>query len=861
MNHQNKRVEGFQYKLTDDRFGLDTVFGNAPAVNEQEMSITFPFADGNRRDGVGDLLEVGGIKTDRHIKAPLILFDHAKQVTLPVGMAEDPDTGQYTVTIDPITKVATAKAFIYQGKGLGSYAGNGEKDYDHAVFCEQLFDLVAKKFIRAGSIGYQVIAARELYPDYQTGTPKGMHLMSVLMLEASIVVLPANADTVIKMLGMKTICGKPKSPYLVKSLAPYAPARKARMGYEGRKAIDKTALDSALYQANDPNYLPERPPLPNDDINYSLRRSFRAGTSIDNQRESNELDNDDYHDTDNAMTDIVYEGRSVPSKNQRKWKQGPKLGEGKDIRQGQVMDGRMATQDEMQNTPKPSVKKLDRILDYQSNVMKNIDGLLNKYLGKARKKAPENQVRIEANDTPQGRQYGVSSTADPYLYFSLNQYEQALQAADAIRSQGRRGIVLPTPANINDQAKGKAIRPEVINEELNTDKNNRQSYGASQGWNRIDQRNDISDRDRFDTWVEFGNATDRRSDANFAGHTNNTNELLENYDSYNELNFDRDEDYYSSDDEIIRESNEIRRLAQKQGRDIEDNNKKALKNKTSIKKSKKRILPKLSNTTWRKAIDKRALDQALYQGNDTEGYLPEYADAPVYERAVDALVEQNRERLKNGEVIIDLEDQDLWDTDDALNAIYTKQPIPSNLQHRKVPQGPKLGDKELDVPDVSMSGGDTGGSGDMMGEVGEKGSRNRRLRRYVNNAGGNYDFAADEVAGNFRNPNHPAYAELDGDGMIVHTDFDNYNRNFLDLVDLMPESQRRQDLIRGQETARNIADQDGRPERVPYKEREKQRKKRKKKKALSSYQRLKQKHESTQDSIRKLQKKIEGLLQ
>lgn len=66
-NRSRVRTPNFSYKLTDNgRYGLSVGYDDVLAVNESEMSIVIPFADGNRRDGVGDLLEVGGIRTERH---------------------------------------------------------------------------------------------------------------------------------------------------------------------------------------------------------------------------------------------------------------------------------------------------------------------------------------------------------------------------------------------------------------------------------------------------------------------------------------------------------------------------------------------------------------------------------------------------------------------------------------------------------------------------------------------------------------------------------------------------------------------------------------------------------------------------
>lgn len=228
----------YSYKLpAGANYGLDLSFPEQLEIDENEMSVIIPFASGVRRDGVGDLLEIGGIRTERHQKNPIALFDHGKQVTLPVGLSEDPDTGEYTVYLDPNTKKARGKVFFYQGRDKEQLGNRHNPNYDHAVFCEQLFDLIAKKFIRAGSIGYQIVSARELPPDYETGAPKGMHLLAVTMLELSAVVLPANQDTVTKALSIPKICGKSLSPYLVKSLSCYLPEKKKIQSGYGSKSV------------------------------------------------------------------------------------------------------------------------------------------------------------------------------------------------------------------------------------------------------------------------------------------------------------------------------------------------------------------------------------------------------------------------------------------------------------------------------------------------------------------------------------------------------------------------------------------------------------------------------------------------
>jgi len=228
-----KQLPFLAYKLGEaGSFGMDIALPDQLTIDENRMMVVIPFADGKRRDGVGDLLEIGGIRTERHRQNPICLFDHGKQVALPVALTEDPQTKAYTVTLDVVSQIGLAPSFFYGGKGMPGVERS--REYDHALFCEQLYDLLCKKYVRAGSIGYQVIDATPLQPDYATGTPQGLHLKSVNMLECSCVVLPANQDTVRKALCLGGVCGKPLSPYLRKCLEPYAATTRVVTGYKGQ---------------------------------------------------------------------------------------------------------------------------------------------------------------------------------------------------------------------------------------------------------------------------------------------------------------------------------------------------------------------------------------------------------------------------------------------------------------------------------------------------------------------------------------------------------------------------------------------------------------------------------------------------
>lgn len=215
---------------------------NEPDVDLKRMSAWVKYVDGNGRDSVGDLIRLEGISYKRYLLNPISLWDHGKSVTLPIGRTDDPITGIYQTRIDLVNRTASDCIFFYQGKGMPGV--DRKVEYDHATFCQQIFDLWCKKFIRAGSIGYRVLRATPLPPDLENATPQGLDLLLTEKLESSVVCLPANARTVgaksfagpsaREILSLPRVAGKPLSPYLVKSLQPYCEPRRAQLGYEGK---------------------------------------------------------------------------------------------------------------------------------------------------------------------------------------------------------------------------------------------------------------------------------------------------------------------------------------------------------------------------------------------------------------------------------------------------------------------------------------------------------------------------------------------------------------------------------------------------------------------------------------------------
>lgn len=156
----------------------------ASNIDERNMMVRCKWADGNRKDGVGDVTEIAGIICDRHRANPAVFFNHAKEIVLPIAKTED-EKGQYTVFLDPVAREAWADIYFYQGSGA------------HAKASAEIFDMVVKGFLRGTSFAYQILRAVDMPYEYSTMTPQGKHLLSVMMTEISIVPLPCNADTVI----------------------------------------------------------------------------------------------------------------------------------------------------------------------------------------------------------------------------------------------------------------------------------------------------------------------------------------------------------------------------------------------------------------------------------------------------------------------------------------------------------------------------------------------------------------------------------------------------------------------------------------------------------------------------------------
>lgn len=165
-------------------FAQDLPIVGTPQFNDEEMSITFPFAASHGRDRVGDFLDVRGIDTTNHRRNPVAFIDHGKipDMTLPIGKCEDPH-GNYTVRIYPEQGLAVATVFL-------------DRNPKNKV-AQQIYNLFKQKILRAGSIGYRPLnKPQRLAADPDSGTPAGNLLDRVELLEVTLTGLPANGDAV-----------------------------------------------------------------------------------------------------------------------------------------------------------------------------------------------------------------------------------------------------------------------------------------------------------------------------------------------------------------------------------------------------------------------------------------------------------------------------------------------------------------------------------------------------------------------------------------------------------------------------------------------------------------------------------------
>lgn len=178
-------------KFADDVYSLDSPIYQLD-VDESAMSASNILAT-TVRDRQGDILETDGISLTAHRANPVVLWDHGRQHTLPIGKTESP-SGLYTVNRG--NDVLTEKTYFSQSSPVAM----------------QVFALIAEKTIRANSIGFRKILAKELASDPSRGfvpgmqgkgTPAGLHVIESELAEVTWCAVGQNPEAVAKALGRK----------------------------------------------------------------------------------------------------------------------------------------------------------------------------------------------------------------------------------------------------------------------------------------------------------------------------------------------------------------------------------------------------------------------------------------------------------------------------------------------------------------------------------------------------------------------------------------------------------------------------------------------------------------------------------
>jgi hypothetical protein len=186
-------------------------------------------------DRSGDIVDTPGIDLTDHRRNPVVLFCHKRDLL--IGMAEDRDTGAYTVRqAGPDTLVG--KTFFNQGSKLA----------------HQVFDGTYRKMLRGISIGfYPVLGAVE--KSHHGGT----RYKQSKLVEYSHLILPDHQECLVEMVE-KGLNGEPLCDPLMNYFRPMMPAKNATVvgGWEtkampGFTDDDPTAAPADEFAPPDPN--------------------------------------------------------------------------------------------------------------------------------------------------------------------------------------------------------------------------------------------------------------------------------------------------------------------------------------------------------------------------------------------------------------------------------------------------------------------------------------------------------------------------------------------------------------------------------------------------------------------------------
>jgi phage head maturation protease len=188
------RVEDKYFKASADA---------RPVLDRSRMSATVVIST-EEEDRSRDVVITRGIETANHRNNPVVLLEHAQNLKLPVGRAQDPHGG-YTVELHD--GYATGTTWFSQ----------------HSPEAEQVYRLVDEGILAGASIGFRPLDYEVRHGDYghRPGEPTGLLLKRVELLEYSHVVIPDNPHCVSlarDVLGKGRLAGAPLCDTVAKSL-------------------------------------------------------------------------------------------------------------------------------------------------------------------------------------------------------------------------------------------------------------------------------------------------------------------------------------------------------------------------------------------------------------------------------------------------------------------------------------------------------------------------------------------------------------------------------------------------------------------------------------------------------------------
>lgn len=181
-------------------------------------------------DRDGDIIDVGGWKTDQYMKNPVILWAHDRSAP-PVAKA-------LSVSVDKNKKTLDFKVYFPTIAELSSIPGTPS---EHALFVDTLYNMYKNGLLNASSVGFRALKSTTREDQDLPTWARGTHFLEQELVELSLVPVPANAEALVRAREIKEI-DPAGVDMVVKAVAEFD-IRKAT--WESAKAAMGALLDGA----------------------------------------------------------------------------------------------------------------------------------------------------------------------------------------------------------------------------------------------------------------------------------------------------------------------------------------------------------------------------------------------------------------------------------------------------------------------------------------------------------------------------------------------------------------------------------------------------------------------------------------